>query len=83
MEIVLEERFINELLLCPKAFQQDFRKIYQQLKIVDDPLEIKEIRKFKTGRYKIYLRKSRVALKVKAKQCYIGMFLYNEFYTQE
>ncbi len=83
MEVTLEERFLDELLYCPKAFQQDFRKIYQQLKIVDNPLEIRGIRKYKTGRYKIYIWKSRIALKVKGNQAHIGMFLYNEFYTPE
>lgn len=83
MEITLEEQFVDELLFCPKEFQQDFRKIYQQLKIVDNPLEIKGIRKYKPGRYKIYLWKSRISMKVKARQCSIGMFLYNEFYTPE
>ncbi|MFT3705285.1 MAG: hypothetical protein QM802_23155 [Agriterribacter sp.] len=80
MEIVLDEGFVDELLFCPKDFQQDFRKIYQQLKIVDNPLEIRGIRKYKTGRYKIYLWKSRISMKVKGQQVYIGMFLYNEFY---
>lgn len=83
MEIMLEEQFVEELLFCPKAFQQDFRKIYQQLKIVDNPLEIKGIRKYKTGRFKIYIWKSRISLKVKAHQGHIGMFLYNEFYSRE
>ena len=83
MEIMLEERFIEELLFCPKGFQQDFRKIYQQLKTVDNPLEVKGIRKYKSGRYKIYIQKSRISLKVKGYQGSIGMFLYNEFYTHE
>ncbi|MFT3946817.1 MAG: hypothetical protein QM763_07575 [Agriterribacter sp.] len=83
MEVVLEERFVNELLFCPKDFQQDFRKIYQQLKIVDNPLEIRSIRRYKTGRYKIYLWKSRISLKIKGHQAYVGMFLYNEFYAPE
>jgi hypothetical protein len=83
MEIMLEERFIEELLFCPKGFQQDFRKIYQQLKTVDNPLEVKGIRKYKPGRYKIYIWKSRISLKVKGIQGYIGMFLYNEFYVAE
>ena len=83
MEIMLEERFIEELLFCPVGFQQDFRKIYQQLKIVDNPLEVKGIRKYKSGRYKIYIWESRISLKVKGYQGYIGMFLYNEFYTPE
>ena len=81
MEVMLEERFADELLLCPKEFQQDFRKIYQQLKIVDNSLEIRAIRKYKTGRYKIYIWKSRISLKVMERKVYIGMFLYNEFYT--
>lgn len=80
---MLEERFVEELLFCPKGFQQDFRKIYQQLKTVDNPLEIKGIRKYKSGRYKIYIWKGRISLKVKGYQGYIGMFLYNEFYTPE
>ncbi len=83
MEIILEVRFVDELLFCPKAFQDDFRKIYQQLKIVDNYLEIRSVRKYKIGRSKIYLRKSRIALRVKDNYAHIGMFLYNEFYTPE
>lgn len=83
MEIMLEERLIEELSFCPKGFQQDFRKIYQQLKTVDNPLEVKCIRKYKSGRYKIYIWKSRISLKVNGYQGYIGMFLYNEFYSPE
>jgi hypothetical protein len=83
MEIMLEETIIEELLFCPEGFQHDFRKIYQQLKTVDNPLEVKSIRKYQPGRYKIYIWKSRISLKVKGNQGYIGMFLYNEFYTHE
>lgn len=83
MEVVIEEHFVNELLFCPKEFQQDFRKIYQQLKIVDNPLEIRGIRKYKTGIYKIYIWKSRISLKINGQQAHIGMFLYNEFYTSQ
>ncbi len=83
MEIMLEERFIEELLFCAEGFQQDFRKIYQQLKIVDNSLEIKSIRKYKPGRYKIYIWKSRISLKIKGNQGYVGMFLYNEYYAAE
>ena len=59
-----EERFIEELVFCPKGFQQDFRKIYQQLKTVDNPLEVKGIMKYKSGRHKIYIWESSILLKV-------------------
>ncbi len=64
MEIVLKDFFIESLEKCPVSFQEDFRKIYQQLKIVDHPLEVKDIQSSATNRafFKIFIGKSRIGL---------------------
>ena len=43
MEVIILERFIVQLEKCPIDFQEAFRKIYQQLKVVDHPKEIKAV----------------------------------------
>jgi len=43
MEIVLEDLFVEQFEKCPAQFQEKFRKVYQQLKAVDKPLEVKNI----------------------------------------
>lgn len=43
MEITIEELFIDQLQKCPVAFQQKFRRIYQQLKVVEKPTVVKNI----------------------------------------
>ena len=49
MVIILEKLFILQLQICDLEFQNNFRKVYQQLKVVDKVTEIKEyIRSGKT-----------------------------------
>lgn len=80
MEIKVEENFVQELIFCPDWFQQEFRKVFQQLRIVDRPEEIKGIYKIDRNLYKIVVSKSRIALRVNGAKVIIGCFLYNEFH---
>jgi hypothetical protein len=80
MEIRVEENFFRELVFCPAWFQQEFRKVYQQLRIVDRPQEIKGIFKIERNLYKIQISKSRIALRITGSKGVIGCFLYNEFH---
>ncbi|MBO9620988.1 MAG: hypothetical protein J7539_18365 [Niabella sp.] len=80
MEIEVKELFYDSFRFCPKAFQLAFRKIYQQLKVVDNPLEVKGIVFISKGYYKIHLWNSRIALHLQSEKIVIGQFLYNEFY---
>lgn len=41
MVVIIKPLFFEQFKKCPIEFQIAFRKIYQQLKVVDDPLEIK------------------------------------------
>jgi hypothetical protein len=43
MEIIITKLFSAQLDKCPIEFLTEFRKIYQQLKIVDSPTEVKGI----------------------------------------
>lgn len=43
MEIVIEDFFKEQLQKCPVSFQHKFRKVYQQLKVVDAPTEVKGV----------------------------------------
>lgn len=83
MEIEIKELFFDSFASCPKYFQHQFRKIYQQLKIADNPLEVKGIEKISKGYYKIRVHNSRIALKVNGNKATIGQFLYNEFYISD
>jgi hypothetical protein len=81
MEIVVEELFIQQLQKCPIVFQEKFRKVYQQLKIVDKPSEIKNIIASSTvSYYKLYIDQSRIGLLVKDNKLYILCFLYNQYF---
>ena len=82
MEVVVEDFFYRQLAFCPAEFQEKFRKIYQQLKIVDDPLEIKAISQISKGFYKVTIQKSRISLKTTGHKAIIGLFLFNEYYTE-
>ncbi|MBO9594818.1 MAG: hypothetical protein J7599_18080 [Niabella sp.] len=83
MVVVIETYFMEHLVRCPLDFQLKFRKIYQQLKVAEDPLEIQGIRFYKKGKYKIFIDNSRIAMKVKGDTATIGQFLHNEFYSFE
>lgn len=84
MEIILKDFFIDSLEKCPADFQESFRKVYQQLKIVDHPQEVKGIIPTSTDKafFKILIGKSRIGLHYdkKKKKAVIISFLHNEFY---
>ena len=77
MVIILEKLFIAQLQVCPLDFQKKFKKIYQQLNIVDKVTEVKNIYPVEKKFYKIIIDKSRIALKVENDVAIIGNFLYN------
>ena len=81
MVIVLEKLFVMHLQACPLDFQQKFRKVYQQLKVVDKPTEIKGIMQVEKKLYKLVIDKSRIAIRVDGDKLIIGCFLYNQFYS--
>lgn len=83
MEIIVEDFFYMQLAVCPPEFQNAFRKIYQQLKIVDNPLEVKSITKVSKNFYRITIHNSRISLKIAAGKATIGLFLYNEYYGED
>ncbi|MCH5599667.1 hypothetical protein [Niabella ginsengisoli] len=83
MEIEIKQLFFDSFVFCPEHFQAQFRKTYQQLKIVDHPLEVKNIEFVSKGYYKIHIYNSRIALKIESGKSIIGQFLYNEFYGVE
>jgi hypothetical protein len=82
MVIELEQLFIDQLKKCPLSFQLMYRKIYQQLKIVDEPTEVYSILKNRTklNEYKLFLGKSRIALKVENGILKFICFTYNEHF---
>ncbi|GAB3430289.1 hypothetical protein [Niabella aquatica] len=82
MEVTVEELFSRQLAEYPKEFQEQFRKIYQHLKIADSPLEVKGVSRISKNFYKITVQNSRIALKVNVGKATTGLFLYNEHYTQ-
>ena len=65
---------------CPLEFQKKFRKVYQQLKIVDSVGEVKGIFYVNKKFYKLIIDNSRIALSVEGDEVKIGLFLFNEFY---
>lgn len=83
MEIEIKDLFFKSLRFCPDYFQLQFRKIYQQLKTADHPLDVKGIEFVAKGYYKIHIQNSRIALKVRSGKAIIGQFLYNEFYNTD
>ncbi|HMO60809.1 MAG TPA: hypothetical protein PKC39_05380 [Ferruginibacter sp.] len=82
MEIVLHEFFVEQLQKCPPAFQQKFRKVYQQLKVVDKPLEVKGVVASTHSNffYKLFIGDSRIGLQVKGGKLYMLCFLYNPYF---
>ncbi len=81
MDIKLTPFFIEQLEKCPIAFKESFRKIYQQLRIVDKPLEVKGVKPVNGDKnlYKIEIGKSRIGLVVKGKTIVIRCFLHNQY----
>jgi hypothetical protein len=57
MVVIIEPLFMEQLQKCSVAFQSEFRKMYQQLKIVDHPIEIKGIKNVLGQKYffKLYI----------------------------
>ncbi len=80
MVIEFEKLFVEQLKKCPLTFQLIFRKVYQQLKVVDNPTEVKGIIKNKTkqNEYKLFLSRSRIALKIENDILKFICFTYNE-----
>ncbi len=85
MEVNISEFFLFQLEKCPVAFQKDFRKIYQQLKIVDSPIEIKGIEKYITNKkhFKLTIDKSKIILRLDKEIVSITCFLFNQYFTKE
>jgi len=85
MVIKIEPLFVSVLQKCPKEFQLLFRKIYQQLKVVDKPEEVKGIIPIKgeKGFYKLFIDKSKVGLRWNGKMLHINTFLYCQYLDEE
>ncbi len=85
MVVKLESLFIDQLEKCSIEFQNDFRKIYQQLKIVDKPLEVKGIYKNKLNKnnYKLFIDKSRISLNYENDILIFACFYYNQFFSDD
>lgn len=81
MVIILEKLFVMQLQSCPPDFQNKFRSIYQQLKVVDKVIDVKNIYPVEKKFYKIVIDKSRIALRVENDLVIIGSFLYNQYYN--
>ena len=82
MVVELENFFVFQLKKCPKAFQEKFRKVYEQLKIVDSPLDVKHIAAVKNAKnfYKLYIEESRIVMQIRDDKLYIECFLFNEYF---
>lgn len=72
--------FVGQLEQCPTVFKESFRKIYQQFKIVDHPLEVKGIKANSGDKqfYKILIENSKIGLRYDGNKTNILCFLYNE-----
>ncbi len=83
MVVKLEILFIEQLEKCSIEFQNEFRKIYQQLKIVDKPLEVKGVYKNKLNKnnYKLFIDKSRISLNYEQDTLIFTCFYYNQFFS--
>ncbi|MFN0082545.1 MAG: hypothetical protein ACKVOM_08510 [Ferruginibacter sp.] len=85
MEVTVSKLFFEQLNKCPADFQKDFRKIYQQLKIVDSPMGIKGVEKFGYNKkyFKLTIDKSRISIKIEKNILMIACFLYNQYFKKE
>ena len=83
MEIVFTKIFYNQLEKCPNDFLTKFRKVYQQLKIVDNPLEVKGITSVKgnTNLFKLNIDISRIGLEFENDKLFISCFLNNQYFN--
>lgn len=81
MVIKLRADFVEVLSQCPEDFKNKFRVAYQQLKVVDRPLDIKEVRPVAgySKIYKLFISKSRIAMEWDGNILWITCFLYNQF----
>jgi mRNA-degrading endonuclease RelE of RelBE toxin-antitoxin system len=82
MVVIIEPLFMEQLQKCSANFQNEFRKIYQQLKIVDYPTEIKGIKNVLGQKYffKLHIDKSRIGLELENDTIIISCFLYNQYF---
>ncbi len=79
MEIIIEDLFIEQLQKCPQPFQEKFRKAYQQLRVVDKPLEIKNIvADTHTKNFYKLIEESKIGLQIKGSKLHILCFLRNQ-----
>ena len=85
MEVVISKLFFEQFEKCPPEFQKDFRKIYQQLKIVDSPTEIKAIQKYSSNKkyFKLTIQSSKISIKVDKGLLIIACFLYNQYFVKQ
>jgi hypothetical protein len=82
MVVIVEPLFIEQLQKCSIAFQNEFRKVYQQLKIVDCPTEVKGIKNVRGEKcfFKLFIEKSRIGLELENDSIIISCFLYNQYF---
>lgn len=85
MVIKFENLFIEQLEKCTIEFQTEFRKIYQQLKVVDKPLEVKRIyrNKLNKNNFKLLIDESRISLNFAEGVLTFACFYYNQFFDSE
>jgi mRNA-degrading endonuclease RelE of RelBE toxin-antitoxin system len=84
MEVSISEFFLEQLEKCPIEFQKNFRKIYQQLKIVDKPIEVKGVEKYLTNKkyYKLTVDKSKIILRLQKENLQVSFFLFNQHFKK-
>jgi len=82
MVVELERFLVFQLQKCPKVFQQKFKIVYEQLKIVNSPLDVKNITAEKNAKdfYKLYIEESRIVIRVRDDKLYIECFLFNQYF---
>lgn len=85
MIVIIEPLFITQLQKCTISFQNEFRKIYQQLKIVDYPTEVKGIKSVTGQKYffKLTIDKSRIGLELENDVKIVSCFLYNQYFYRD
>jgi hypothetical protein len=83
MVIILEKLFVVQLQMCDHNFQDQFRKFFQQLKVVDKVTEIKNVYQIGMNLYKVEIDKSKIALRISDNTVIIGCFLKNQFYVSD
>lgn len=83
MVIKLEPFFIEKLRECPFSFQNKFRKAYQQLKVVDQPKEVKGVASVAGNKklFKLFVEKSRIGMEWDGKELKIICFIFNQHFN--